>query len=288
MSKIKDETGNIYGKLTVIQRMPSEKGRAMWLCKCKCGNITTKSGHDLRSGKIVGCGKCKNYIDEINHRYGKLLVIKKVGTSKDGIVWLCKCDCGNYTTATGHLLRSGDKQSCGCLNKVIEKPGTRYGKLTVIQEGGRDSQGCVKWICKCDCGNTIEVSGPHLRKKETTSCGCIKSKGEEMIKNILRELNITYISQLTIDDLQDKRLLYFDIAIPKNNNIILIEYDGEQHFYHIPAFGSKEKWEKQLIHDNMKNEYCKNNNYYHLYRISYKDNIKEKLYEILRFEKFDI
>ena len=109
-----------------------------------------------------------------------------------------------------------------------------------------------------------------------------------MIKNILRELNITYISQLTIDDLQDKRPLYFDIAIPKNNNIILIEYDGEQHFYHISAFGSKEKWEKQLIHDNMKNEYCKNNNYYHLYRISYKDNIKEKLYEILRFEKFDI
>ena len=73
------------------------------------------------------------------------------------------------------MLRSGDKQSCGCLVKQVEIPGTRYGKLVVMREGGRDSQGCVKWVCQCDCGNIIEVSGPCLRQGNTKSCGCVKS-----------------------------------------------------------------------------------------------------------------
>ena len=61
MSKVKNEIGNVYGKLTVVASSPSKNGRAMWLCQCECGEETIKSGHDLRSGKIVGCGKCKNY-----------------------------------------------------------------------------------------------------------------------------------------------------------------------------------------------------------------------------------
>ena len=28
--------------------------------------------------------------------------------------WLCKCDCGNYTTVQGTLLNKGKVISCGC------------------------------------------------------------------------------------------------------------------------------------------------------------------------------
>lgn len=52
-----DETGNKYGKLTVVERAGSNKrGAAMWLCKCECGNSSVTRGDDLRAGKVKSCG----------------------------------------------------------------------------------------------------------------------------------------------------------------------------------------------------------------------------------------
>lgn len=38
MSRIIDETGKRYGRLTVIEYAGSSNKKAMWLCKCDCGN----------------------------------------------------------------------------------------------------------------------------------------------------------------------------------------------------------------------------------------------------------
>ena len=41
MSKVKDLTGQTFGRLKVLERAGSNKdGRALWLCKCDCGNET--------------------------------------------------------------------------------------------------------------------------------------------------------------------------------------------------------------------------------------------------------
>ena len=41
-------------------------------------------------------------INEEGKRYGKLTVIKRNGSSKDGkAMWLCECDCGGYVTTKG-------------------------------------------------------------------------------------------------------------------------------------------------------------------------------------------
>ena len=54
---IKDETGNKYGRLTVIKYEGINKqGRAVWLCKCSCGNTTTVVGKYLRNGDTTSCG----------------------------------------------------------------------------------------------------------------------------------------------------------------------------------------------------------------------------------------
>lgn len=52
----------------------------------------------------------------------------------------------------------------------INELGNRYGKLTVVKkvEGLRNS----RWICRCDCGNEIEISGRNLRLGKAQSCGC--------------------------------------------------------------------------------------------------------------------
>jgi hypothetical protein len=51
-------------------------------------------------------------------RFGRLAVI---GFAKiDGrrrAHWLCRCDCGNEVVVRGQSLRSGDTQSCGCLQQ---------------------------------------------------------------------------------------------------------------------------------------------------------------------------
>lgn len=59
MGKLIDETGKTYGYLTVISRAESKDGRAMWKCKCKCGNECIVPGKVLRSGHTKSCGCLK-------------------------------------------------------------------------------------------------------------------------------------------------------------------------------------------------------------------------------------
>lgn len=60
----------------------------------------------------------------------------------------------------------------------IDLTGQRFGRLTVLREGSGQRQSNGKpvrtWICKCDCGNEVEVRQPNLTRKEynTVSCGC--------------------------------------------------------------------------------------------------------------------
>jgi hypothetical protein len=57
--------------------------------------------------------------------------------------------------------------------KLINRSGQIFGKLTVIEQAGRDKLKKVLWRCKCECGNeTVVVSG-SLVTGNTTSCGCI-------------------------------------------------------------------------------------------------------------------
>lgn len=50
----------------------------------------------------------------------------------------------------------------------------RVGMLTPLYLTERRSGGNRYWMCKCDCGNIIEVSASNLKSKHVTSCGCWK------------------------------------------------------------------------------------------------------------------
>jgi hypothetical protein len=54
-------------------------------------------------------------INRIGERHGKLLVLERAGTQAGHVTWLCRCDCGNLTTAQTGDLRDGSRKSCGCL-----------------------------------------------------------------------------------------------------------------------------------------------------------------------------
>ena len=61
------------------------------------------------------------------------------------------------------------------MGKLIDETGNRHGRLTVLSRV--DNQGTrAMWLCECDCGNTIEVSGKALRTEHTKSCGCYRAE----------------------------------------------------------------------------------------------------------------
>ena len=131
-----DETGKQYGELTVLYRAENNKdGRAMWHCRCSCGNELDVRGKDLRSGNTKSCGcyqkrraaesNMKRGGDLIGKRFGKLLVLEEAGFIKksDGRnsrVYKCQCDCGNIFYAQHVYLNCGDTKSCGCLRSAGE------------------------------------------------------------------------------------------------------------------------------------------------------------------------
>ena len=56
--------------------------------------------------------------------------------------------------------------------KLVDRTGQVFGKLTVLEQAGRDKLKKVLWRCRCECGNeTVVVSG-SLVTGNTTSCGC--------------------------------------------------------------------------------------------------------------------
>ncbi len=55
--KVIDMTGKKVNRLTVIKRgANSTTGKAMWVCKCDCGNIVTVWGSNLRNNHTQSCG----------------------------------------------------------------------------------------------------------------------------------------------------------------------------------------------------------------------------------------
>lgn len=51
-----DLTGKRFGKLVVIEALPSNKRNKKWKCQCDCGNITTPTTSALIKNKSAGCG----------------------------------------------------------------------------------------------------------------------------------------------------------------------------------------------------------------------------------------
>lgn len=211
-------------------------------------------------------------LDLTNKKFGRLTALYKAEKRNDRYTrWVCQCECGNVVEVRTDFLTSGHTTSCGCLKKEYfgkkDITNKRYGKLIALYPIKKG-----KWHCRCDCGNECDVELSNLTTGNTQSCGCLKSKGELKINNILMENNINFKTQFSFDDCRfpdTNRLAYFDYAIFENNQLkYLIEYDGTQHSY---GWGSnKESLRNIQAKDSFKNYYC----YLHnipLLRLSWKD-----------------
>ena len=228
-------------------------------------------------------------IDLVGQRFERLLVLSqaeniKTPNGRSHVAWNCKCDCGKEIIVRGDCLRNGHTVSCGCKQKenrllagksrILDLVGKTFGKLTVLGDSGeRSSSGDVIWLCQCECGNQTKVTGSNLNRKKygTISCGCSHSQGEEKISKILTELGIPFEYQKTFDTCifpDTNKKARFDFYI---DNFLILEYDGEQHFYcKESGWNNQKNFERIKKSDAYKNQWCKNNNIL-LARIPYTD-----------------
>ena len=116
---------------------------------------------------------------------------------------------------------------------------------------------------------------------QTQGCPkCKLSKGILKICKILDSKNIKYNMEKSIEGCvsMNNIKLRFDIHIIESD--IYIEYDGEQHFRSVESWGGELGFRAVKERDDIKDKFCKKNNI-KLFRISYKDNIEEKIKEII-------
>ena len=51
-----DNQGQVFGRLTVLEKEGSRKGRMWWRCQCRCGALLSVAGKNLRNGHTQSCG----------------------------------------------------------------------------------------------------------------------------------------------------------------------------------------------------------------------------------------
>lgn len=66
---------------------------------------------------------------------------------------------------------------------VHDITGKRFGRLVAIEPTDeRATNGGIRWKCICDCGNIVYPTMNNLKRKHTTSCGCVKEDFIESCK----------------------------------------------------------------------------------------------------------
>ena len=196
-----------------------------------------------------------------------------------------KCICRNCNITiryirNNELKKYSTKPCIRCKNrttaeKTHPKIGDKFGLLTVIGDGGYYNERHYS-ICQCECGNIITIMDNRFKTGNTSSCGCLISKGENNIEKILKQNNYIYAHDIIFPQFQkDTGYKYrFDFVIYNSDGSVnrFIEFDGRQHkFGPDTNYWDRDKTdtlEEIQRRDQIKNNWCLEHNYI-LIRIPY-------------------
>jgi len=83
------------------------------------------------------------------------------------------------------------------MGKLDDIVGLKFGRLTVIEIVNKSSKN-ISYLCKCDCGNIINVYRFNLKNGVTKSCGCLRNefrrKNPPVNKGFIDNTCINYIT----------------------------------------------------------------------------------------------
>ena len=290
--------------------------KLLWKCK-RCGDLFERDWHymqkDNNTNKI--CSKCNrnnltiSQTDYESYKDFEKLGYKILGAYNGKHKKCTLLDKEGYLYYTSHNILFYNKHP---YRYSIFNPYTIYNinncikinKLPVklISDEFLGGDKALEW--ECECGNhffekpcnVLLKNGNKNNNKRLRCKLCTKSQSNisKKTEDYLNELNIKYKKEFRFSDCKDKSQLPFDYAIFNDNNelIGLIEVDGQQHFYSYGFKFDKNK-EEQIKHfeyvkkhDDIKNNYCKENNI-KLLRIPFwdydkRDKYKDKVNEFMK------
>lgn len=229
--------------------------------------------------------------DLSNYQIGKLKILWRVNIlNKDigkQVFWLCQCDCGNFVCVSSNKLTSKTRptKSCGCLQKqAVSQLGTNSRKNLIgivynnikflsLNENYKKEHNITSknayWNCQCVCGKIFTANANEILRNNIISCGCLgtrKSKGEQIIEDILLKNNIKYLYDTAyFKDLKfnNGHLGRYDFILLDNNDkpYRLIEFDGLQHYNNNSYFYHNEQdFIDRQEKDAIKNQYALQHN----------------------------
>lgn len=266
--------------------------------KCdKCGKIIITSYNNYinyKSEKDL-CQKCSNgpsgilkrkskdiFVIEAHKKHNNEYIYDKVKYENNKTKVIIRCPRhGDFTQTPGNHLRGRGCPECA---KELQKSFTQeftqkaqkvhgnkyiYDKVEYINNHTKVIIFCKK--CKL---NFIQTPNHHLRGIGCPICSF--SKAELLITQLFNDNNILFKPQKTFKTCINPKTGHnfrYDFYLPFMN--LLLEYDGNFHYYKVHKYHDLKK---QKLHDRYKNMWAHKNGY-NLIRISYKENIEKRLRE---------
>lgn len=134
--------------------------------------------------------------------------------------------------------------------ELLNKKGNN--EYLLLQYKGTNDKSLIKHK---NCGFCYTARLSDFEKtKGCPKCYKKYSKGEQLVAQFLDNNNYYYVRQKRFDDLSRYS---FDFCVRLNNQEVLLEVQGQQHYKEVEVF---DDFEKQIERDKIKKEYCLVNN----------------------------
>jgi len=241
-------------------------------CRCKvCGTEWKASGNALLSG--TGCPhcaavkKCLKTQEEFEKELFDISPFIKVLSEYNGGKNHIKCCCTScnktFETKPQDLLNGHLGHRCPVHHESRNKDPEQF--QNELESVNSDIILLEKYVstdkkifCKCKkCEHKWNGNPSDLLNGHGCPC-CNASRGEKMIHAYAKKHNIEYVPQYSPSECKYKYKLRFDVYFPQQQ--IIVEYDGRQHFEPIERWGGEESFRYVQIRDEIKNQYCLENN----------------------------
>ncbi len=223
-----------------------------------------------------GCPKCSktlphteesflNKLKECNPNFDNIEILEEYKNLKTKLLCFCKVHKSKFYITPSSLLNGFGCPDCH-VNPIRKKYQTIYKAFEdrgylLLQDEYKDNKQKLKYICKKH--PEIEQYISYNSLANGSGCRfCKSSKGENKILDYLIINKIIFKPQISFDDCRNVLPLPFDFAVLDKYGKIkfLIEYQGQQHEFPLEMFGGEKAFAQRLFHDNIKREYCQNNN----------------------------
>lgn len=76
-------------------------------------------------------------------------------------------------------------------SRTVIVPGSRFGRLIVLEKSAESPDRYTHWVCRCDCGNRTTVRSSRLTAGNTKSCGCFQREGAQRLASVIAKKHLT-------------------------------------------------------------------------------------------------